>query len=180
MCCTFIQNVWKFAGLKAWSEAHIEGLHGNVRHFVVDSLHNGSQAVLWSEMKRKVPVWGVLFNKKLRVLTEEMFFWASFDFLQNVSTRGFLKTTETLKCFLLRNFPTYPLVVVPILSQMSIMSPQSSVVLFSFVAFSGNVSKEIQHIWSSEKRSLLPSRLQISCVCGQTCQPLWIMHKLYN
>lgn len=37
-------------------------------------------------------------------------------------------------------FPAYPLVVVPTLSQMSIMRPQSSVVLVSLVAFSGNIS----------------------------------------
>lgn len=36
---------------------------------------------------------------------------------------------------------TYPLGDVPILSQMSNISPQSSVVLFSLVAFSGNISK---------------------------------------
>lgn len=37
-------------------------------------------------------------------------------------------------------FKPYPLGFVPILSQMSIMSPQSSVVLVSFVAFSENFS----------------------------------------
>lgn len=30
-------------------QTHIEGLHGNMRYFVIDSLHDGSQAVLWSE-----------------------------------------------------------------------------------------------------------------------------------
>lgn len=38
---------------KMLCEAHIEGLHGNMRHFVVDSLHYGSQAVLWSVTKQK-------------------------------------------------------------------------------------------------------------------------------
>lgn len=37
---------------------------------------------------------------------------------------------------------SYPLDVVPILSQMSIMSAQSSVVLVSLVAFSGKISKQ--------------------------------------
>lgn len=37
------------------------------------------------------------------------------------------------------HFQAYPLAVVPILSQMSMISAQSSVVLFSLVAFSGNM-----------------------------------------
>lgn len=44
-----MQKMRKSGSVKAWFQTHIEGLHGNMRHFVVDSLHNGSQAVLWPE-----------------------------------------------------------------------------------------------------------------------------------
>lgn len=51
-----VQDVCKFGGMKAQQLTHIEGLHGNMRHFVVDSLHNGSQAVLWSETEEKIRI----------------------------------------------------------------------------------------------------------------------------
>lgn len=138
--------------MKTWYQTHIEGLHGNMRHFVVDSLHYGSQAVLWSEREENSLLVRWRRNNKLTVLKWEMLLCSQVliicKLFQNVlyfneelfEPQCCLNATEPLS--IKGPFPAYPLGVVPILSQMSMMSPQSSVVLFSLVAFSVNMSKK--------------------------------------